>query len=81
MPSMRQVAGRPSGKKKSMPRSQEGVCNVALQVTVGLEVAEHERLRVGAAFERDPGAVADAAVGAVAADEVPRMDRSSLPCP
>lgn len=68
---MRQVAGRPSGKKNSIPGwTEEGVRGVAGEVAVGLEVAERECLWVGAALERDPRELADGAVRAVAAGQV-----------
>ena len=66
---MRQLAGRAEREEEEHAGlAEEGVRDVALQVAVDLEVCEHERLRVGAAFEGDAGAVANAAVGAVAAD-------------
>ncbi len=40
------------------------------QLAVDLHIAEREGLRVGGPLERDPGAPADAAVRAVAADQV-----------
>jgi hypothetical protein len=46
------------------------MCGVAFQGAVYLEVGEHERLRVRAAFERDPGEATDAAARAVAASQV-----------
>jgi hypothetical protein len=49
------------------------VPNVTLQVAVHLQVAEDERLRIGGTFERDPRALANAAVGAVTADQVASM--------
>jgi hypothetical protein len=49
------------------------VSDIRLQFAVHLQVAEDERLRIGATFERDAGAVANAAVGAVAADQVARV--------
>ena len=46
------------------------MCGVAFEVAVNLEVGEYERLRVGAALERDPGEATHAAVRAVAANQV-----------
>src|SRR5690606_36158228 len=48
----------------------ERVERAGLEWAVGLDVAQHEALRVGAALERDAGALAHAAVRAVAAGEV-----------
>jgi hypothetical protein len=62
-------------------RPDEGVRSVALQTPVGLEVAERERVRVAAALERDPGALADGAVRAVAADQVSRTHLLGAPSP
>jgi len=44
------------------------MCGIVFEGAVHLEVGECERLRVRAAFERDPGEATDAAVGAVAAN-------------
>jgi hypothetical protein len=76
---MRQVAGRPSGKKNSSP--EEAVGGVPLQFAIDLEVSEDERVRVPAARKRDPDALADAAVRAVAADEIARPHALGVPVP
>lgn len=71
--SSRQLAGRPSGKKNSILPGQERVGRVGGDA-VGLGVGEHERLRIRAALEPDPGRGPHGAVHAVAADHVPRRD-------
>jgi hypothetical protein len=75
--------GEREEEEEHAARAEEGVADVAFQVAVDLEVAENECLRVGAAFERGHGAVAHAAVGAVAPDDVASMQalRPSVPVP
>jgi hypothetical protein len=52
-----------------------------LQPAVDLEVAERESVGIAAALERDPCALADAAVRAVAADQVARPHLLAAPVP
>ena len=72
--------GRRPGEREEeehAAHAQEGMPDVALEVAVNLEVAEGERSRISATFERDSRAVADVAMGAVAADQVEHVDALS----
>jgi hypothetical protein len=51
-------------------RPDEGLRRVAHHIPIDLEVTEREGMRVAAALVRDSRALADGAVGAVAADQV-----------
>src|SRR4029453_15671290 len=59
----------------------EGMRGTVLQPAVDLEVAERESVGIAAALERYPCALADAAVRAVAADQVARPHLLAAPVP
>jgi hypothetical protein len=63
---------RPAERKEQQDplAPEEGMGGAALERSIDLEVGEHERLRVGAALERDARSFPNRAVGAIAADDV-----------
>jgi len=55
------------------------MCGIVFEGAVHLDVGEGERLRVRAAHGPDPGEATDAAVGAVAANQVADTEPLSRP--